>query len=194
VAIIAVPALILSLQWVSYREIWLSARLFPGAGKTPDQPQLPPTVGPDALKVYFGGNVATSTNLPTAILRILGETMIEVNRETAGKELVVSTLKVFDDRKNIIARIDEDGFWVENSTRNKRPNPSTLVVYDHLDHEVLRVVFVNPTTLSVSGVFRHPQLSTPIIITDEYMQIGRGRVSGSYYGNFRGAAIDVGGP
>jgi hypothetical protein len=68
-------------------------------------------------------------------------------------------LKVFDDRNDSIAHIDEDGFWVQNSVRKKRPDQSTLVVFDHNDTEVLRIHYLNPRAVSVEGIFRHPKIS-----------------------------------
>ena len=104
-------------------------------------------------------------------LRDGGEKIIELDRTSRG-ELLLSTLKIFDDRNDIIARVDaDDGFWVANSTRTKRPDKSTLVVFDHNDAEVLRLVFLNKNTLSVTGVFRHRHVARPVIITPDALNL-----------------------
>jgi hypothetical protein len=194
-AVIAIPALVLSLQWLGNIEISLSTRLFPGNAPDPTLPVRGVEVPPDALKVFVGSNLGWTTRFPYTILKLAGEKMIEIDREKSRKELVITVLRIFDDRNNIIARVDEDGFWVENSTRHKRPNPSTLVVYDHNDIEVLRLIFLNPTTISVTGIFRHARLKNPVIVTPEYLDAGNGnRIGYSISGNNAGAAIAVGRP
>jgi hypothetical protein len=167
-AIVAVPALVLSIQWLANLEIQLSTRLFPGDLPSPTIP--PAGIPKDALKVFFGSNISWTTRASQTVLRMAGEKMIEISRAPGRKELTITTLKIFDDRNNIIARIDEDGFWVENSTRKKRPDSSTLVVYDHTDTEVLRLTFLNPTSISLTGIFRHAGVD-PVIVTSEYMQL-----------------------
>src|SRR6202012_5128959 len=65
---------------------------------------------------------------------------------------------MFDDRNDIIARIDKDGFWVQNNVRKKRPDECTLVVFDPSATEVLRLQYLNPKAISVQGLFRHPKM------------------------------------
>ncbi len=178
-AIVAIPGLVVGLQWIADREIWLSSRLFPGYEAAPPIPGARIEIPKDVLKVFYGGNVAIATTTPYTVLQLAGEKMIEIGRDKSGNELVILTLRIFDDRNNIIARVDEEGFWVENSTRSKRPDPNTLVVYDHLDQEVLRIVFVNSTTLSISGIFRHPRMSAPVIVTEKFIQVGTNVFSGN---------------
>jgi hypothetical protein len=183
VAAIIVPALVLSLQWLARVEAQLSTRLYPGNEPMPALP-FKADVTKDKLQVILGTNIAWPGKFPQTVLRMDGEKMIEIDKDARKNQLVVSILKIFDDRNNIIARVDaEDGFWVENSTRKKRPNPSTLVVYDHSDVEVLRMVFLNPTTLSITGIFRHPQIAKPVVVTPEYIDvIGKIRTMNSIFG------------
>jgi hypothetical protein len=191
-AVIAVPILVLSLQWLGHIEAQLSTRLYPGNEPTPALP-VKVDVPKDALQVILGSNLAWTTKMPQTILKMAGEKMIEIDRVPGKNQLILSTLKIFDDRDNLIARVDaEDGFWVENSTRKKRPNPSTLVVYDHSDAEVLRIVFLNPTTLSITGIFRHSGIRKPVVITPEYIDIaGSIRTSNSVMGPAGNSMIGV---
>jgi len=179
-ALIVVPGVILSLQWLSNIEIQLSTRLFPGNDPTPVIQNLRKPIPENALKVFYGRNVAWATKMPLTILNMAGDKMIEVNRNVARDELVVSSLKIFDDRNNIIARMDaDDGFWVENSTRKKRPDKSTLKVYDHTDKEVLSLRFLNRSTVSITGVFRHGRVARPVIITPDFMDASGVRMTGN---------------
>lgn len=197
-AIIVVPALVLSLQWLSGVEAKLSMQLIAGKEPTPKIPIMPPwmaakiKIPDDALKIFLGSNMAWTTKFPHQILEMAGEKMIEINKDKSSGELIVSVLKIFDDRNNIIARIDaEDGFWVGNSTRKKRPNPSSLVVYDHSDKEALRIVFLNRHALSITGIFRHEHITIPVIVTPEFMSINGGKMSGSAMGENNRGEISI---
>jgi hypothetical protein len=192
-AVVAIPALVLSLQWLGTLEIQLSTRLFPGDFPTPQLPIAGTQIPEKALKVFLGSNVAWATRMPHTILMMGGETMIQIDKDKSRNELVISALKIFDDRNNIIARVDaEDGFWVETSTRKKRPDKSTLVVYDHSDTEVLRIVFMNLNTLYVTGIFRHAGVARPVIITPASMNLGGPVLSSSMMGESGLADIVIG--
>jgi hypothetical protein len=190
-AVVVVPVLVLSLQWLGNIEAQLSTRLYPGNEPTPVLP-FAADIPKDALRVVLGTNLAWTTKWPQTILKMAKEKMIEIDKVPGKTELVVSTLKIFDDRNDIIARLDsESGFWVANSVRKKRPNPSTLIVYDRSDIEVLRIVFLNPTTLSVTGIFRHAGIPRPVIVTQDYMDMGRLRGSQSIMGGAADSVINV---
>jgi hypothetical protein len=189
-ALIAVPSLVIALQWVGNIEIQLSTRLFPGNEPTPHIANQKTPIPENALKVFYGTNVAWTTKMSVTILMMAGEKMIEIDRNAARDELVISTLKIFDDRNNIIARMDaDDGFWVENSTRKKRPDKSTLVVFDHSDKEVLRLVFLNRSTISITGIFRHEHVASPVIITTDFMDIGGPKFSECIYGEVKNVIV-----
>jgi hypothetical protein len=134
---------------------------------------LPPDVPPNALVVFWGSNISWNTRLPHTVLEMADDPMIVIDKKPGTDNLVVTVLRVFDDRDDIIARIDEDGFWVKNTTRKKRPDPSTLVVYDHSDTEVLRIQFLNSRAISIEGIFRHSKLNPRyfIITKDRAVQM-----------------------
>jgi hypothetical protein len=91
----------------------------------------------------------------------------------------VSLLKIFDDRNDIIARIDVDGFWVANTVRKKRPDQSTLVVYDHYDREVLKIHLLNDRAMSLTGIFRLPSSTVPMRITPSSIDIDTNKYMGN---------------
>ena len=129
--------------------------------------------------------------MPHTVVEMGSDKMLVIDRDKAGNTLVVAVLKVFDDGNNIIARIDKDGLWMANATRIKRLDPSTLVVFDHGDIEVLRIAFLNPKALSITGVFRHAGLRT-VSITPEYLDIGRMRITQGLFGENGHADIGLG--
>jgi hypothetical protein len=133
-------------------------------------PTLPrgATIAPNGIAFLYGSNVSLNdTAFPLTILEMKGESMIVVDRDPDTKNLLITTLRVFDDRDDIIARIDRDGFWVQNTLRKKRPDEHTLIVFDHNDQQVLKIHFLNPQTVSVEGVFRHPQIKPGFLVITE---------------------------
>lgn len=195
-ALIAVPSLVGGLQWIDGVEIALSKRLVPGNGPTPPMPEG--CDAPDnALIVWFGTNVrwSANTDIPLKVIEMAGQPILVADRDAKTGDILIKVLRVFDDRGNSIARIDEEEFWVENSSRRKRPNPSTLIVYDHADEEVLNINYVNRNVITVKGIFRHPKLSESLIITDDAMvQMPNDlRVTRSCHKGGSGAFIVIGG-
>lgn len=183
-------SLLLAFRRVAFLELRDSTRLKPGKKPTPSHQYLD-GVPEAALVVFLGSNLAWATRMPHTILQMAALKMLVIDRRKDRNELVVSVLRIFDDRGNIIARIGEGDFWVENSTRKKRPDPSTLVVYDRSDTEVLHIKFPNPTTLSVTGVFRREGGPVAVTITPEVLQIGGMKMSGSSMGEAGQADIFV---
>jgi hypothetical protein len=190
VGVIVIPALVVALQWVDVREARNSTKLM--AGKTPT-PALPTQarVPQDALMVFLGSTIAWATRMPHTVVEMGSDKMLVIDNDKSGNRLVVTVLKIFDAGNNIVARIDEQGFWVANSIRIKRVDPSTLVVFDHGDMEVLRITFLNPRALSITGVFRHAGLRT-VSITPEFLDIGGMRIVQSSLGESGSADISVG--
>lgn len=153
IAGVTVVALVYSLRWVDYREEKGLTKLLPGSK---ERPQLPPRCIPpaDAMVVLFGTNAAWGSKFPYTLLDMGGVKMLEINKSPGKSQLNITVLRIFDDRGTIIARIDENGFWVAPDMRQQKPNRSTLVVYDRADQQALKVEFVNPNTLYVEGIFR----------------------------------------
>jgi hypothetical protein len=164
-----VAALVVTFQRVDLLELRDSTRLMPGRLPTPRILENSEIVPDDALLVFWGPTVAWSNQMPHTILQMDGKPMLTVDRDRRG--LVIKVLRIFDDSNRIIARIDEDGFWVEPSTRKGRPDRSTLVVYDRTDTEVLRMTLLNRKALSVTGVFRAEGVPT-VVLTPETMRVG----------------------
>jgi hypothetical protein len=167
--------------------------LKPGASpkaKLPDHCNPPD----GALTVVYGTNVSWSTVFPHTIIEMGGLPMLVVDRDSNGF-LKITTLRIFDDRDDIIARVDEEGFWVQNTIRRKRPNENTLIVYDHNDDQVLKLQYLNSSFLLIEGILRN-KLTSPsfIVITQENMKIMpmNMTMTGNCFGNNR-VDITIGG-
>ncbi len=144
--------------------------LIPANLPTPKLPQGA-TIPEDGVAVLYGDNVSVNTVFPHTVLQMRGEPMIVIDRDPKTKNLPVTTLRIFDDRDDIIARLDQDGFWVQNTSRKKRPDEHTLIVYDHNDQQVLKINFINPQMISIEGVFRHPRAKPNFIVVTEKQMI-----------------------
>ena len=144
--------------------------LFPASDVDPNTNMT--TAFGNALAVELGSGVALASQFPHTIIRMAGDEMLTINRDSATGHIRVTTLQIFDDRKDSIATMDDGHFWVKFGSKKKRPDKSTLVVYDHLNKEVLRIRFLNPHAISVQGLFRHPKRAETIEITDKFLQIG----------------------
>ena len=151
--------------------------LVPGNKPTP---QLPGNRAiPDgSLAVLFGSNVSINSQFPHVLLRLGGEDMIVINRDATGGNLKITTLRIFDDRDEIIARIDQNEFWVKNTNRAKRPDEHTLIVYDYHDEQVLKLEFLNPQIVQVEGIFRSSKINPSYaVITPTEMRIMPNRMT-----------------
>src|ERR1700738_5207073 len=164
---VIVAALVVTFRRVDGLELRDSTRLTPGRLPTPairpDAGEIPG----DALIAFLGSNVAWSNHMPHTILQMGGLPMLTVDKDKKG--MVIKVLRIFDEANEIIARDDEECFWYEHSTRKKRPDRSTLVVYDRRDTEVLRLTLLNRQALSVTGVFRSKGLPS-VVVTPETMR------------------------
>lgn len=190
VAIIETWLLILLFKWVDDREASGTNRLIAGDSPTPNLPQNVPTNA--RMIVFLGSNVAwQATRMPMTIVQMASEKMLTIDWRKNGRELVVTILKVFDDRNNIIARIENGSFWTDPSARMKRPDRHSLIVYDHNDKEVLSICFLNPTALTIRCFLRHSGVRSPVEVTADYMNTGFIRVSNSSMGEIGGAIINV---
>ena len=125
--------------------------------------------------------------MPHTVIQMGQDQMLVIDRAPDGKSLVVTVLRIFDDRGEIIARLHKDGFWVKNTSRSHRPNERTLIVYDHNDVEALYVELLNATTLSVRGVLRHIGLP-PIEITGDVAKLGGNSIRSSCFGE---SSVDI---
>jgi len=184
VAVVMTPLTIAALRWVNGRQRLISRTLF--AGALPNPPSAPAT--PDgALLVLWGSNASWSTGMPHTVIQMGQRKVLAITNTPKGKGLLITALEIFDDRGEVIAHIEDNDFWVKDGSRAKRPDASTLVVFDHNNAEVLRVRLLNRTTLSVLGVFRAPG-SPVVVLAEDQTAIGTNVLQRCVFGN---CAVDV---
>ncbi|MGO8739171.1 hypothetical protein [Rhodoblastus sp.] len=134
--------------------------------------------------VFSGGGAVQALN---NILSVGGLTLIAVKKRDDGS-LIISTLRLFDDRGDLIARIDDGKVWVSESVRRKRPDASTIIIYDHNDDEVMSFKFLNKKSIELTGKFYTPSHQM-IYLGNAYMIIGSNKFVSSCFGGYNGIAI-----
>jgi hypothetical protein len=119
-----------------------------------------------AYAVILGRTIAYSQRpfLPgSGILNLHGEIVLAI--DPTGANIVISILQIYDQAGRVIVHVDRNGFWVAPSAaRAIRPDPSTLIVYDNTDTEILNLRVLNAKTITLTGIFRHPGLNGPVLI------------------------------
>jgi len=170
---LAVPILFLGLEltlrWVDLQEARLSATLTP---RNVETPLIPATckVPKGAFMVFMGSNLAIASKMPTTIVQMGGQEMLTVDM-SARQRLIIKTLRIFDENNDAIARIEDDDVWAAPSARYEKPDPTTFVVYDQNNAELLRISYLNIQAVSVRGQF-HGENLPPLVIGDDKVQWG----------------------
>jgi hypothetical protein len=135
----------------------------------PDRIQSPATncrVPDTALAVYAAGGAFSTSSFPHVVVTSASKDLLWLNRAATGGILI--NARVFDDRHDIVARLSDNRFWSNNNSRVQRHGRSVLEVYDHLDDLVLRVHYLNPKAVLISGRFRSANGSM-LMIDDKQM-------------------------
>ena len=188
---ILVPSLIFSLYWVDLRESGASTRLFPANDPDPPVPSQC-EIPKGALKVFLGSSVAWATRMPHTVLMMGSERMLAIDENKNRQSVTISTLRIFDDRADIIARISNASFWVRDDT-HKVKTRNSLVVFDHNDHEVLNVRMLNGNSILITGSFRQRSIGFPVLIGQDAILMGGATMSRACLGEAGLADIAVGG-
>jgi hypothetical protein len=124
------------------------------------------------FRIYIGSNIAYKFgNFPLPILSIDQKPMITLDKNDAGEAAV--TVNIFDQRGAIVAEIVKNEFTINRNNFFKiiRKDRSDLTVINQQNEEVLNVRYLNPSAIKFRGVFYHPRLPSPVIITDESYRI-----------------------
>jgi hypothetical protein len=159
----------LALPWVDLREVQLSKTLTSRNVETPPIParcEAPK----GAVLVFLGSNLAFAAKMPSAIIAMGGRDMLAIDMDE-HQRLLIKTLRILDDKNEMIARIEDDEFSVAPSVRHVKPDESTFIVYDQNNVEVLRISYLNIQAVSIRGQF-HGENLPPLIIADDKAQLG----------------------
>lgn len=134
-------------------------------------PPNPCGVLPEAAVTMILGNMyAWTTHFPMTVLWAHGHELITIGKTDDG--LSVSA-KVFSADGRIVADLEDNEFHVNpnNYFKVKRPDRSTLIVYDQQDRSVLRVRYLNPKTIRFSGIFHYPPQFVPLVVDEEKVRL-----------------------
>jgi hypothetical protein len=130
------------------------------------------------LRVYLGAYLAWSDKFPHIVVQMCDEEILTIDRRPNGS-IVLSVLRLYDERGKIILRFDGGEFWSADGIRVKRPDKSTIVVYNTSDKEVLNVKLLNLQSVYITGVFHYPGIR-PIIVDTTRVQIGGMNLIGGF--------------
>ena len=130
-----------------------SGVLVPANDSTPSNPCG--TVPRGALLVILGERAAWTRQFPTTVLRIGNDDILVLDRD--GKGNIVITTDIYDG-DNIVASIDRNNFTVTSDAFTKERNDlsSLAVTLRRKKEKVLDVRYLNPSTIRILGIFRHP--------------------------------------
>jgi hypothetical protein len=150
----------------------LSGVLLPANDPTPDHPCIaqfassPSSLPLDAVGIFYGSSASwLNKNSRHVVVQIGSEDILAINRTPAG---VSVSARVFSADSRIVAEITNDEFFVNpnNYFRISRPDRHSLMVFDQTGTQVLSVRFLNPRVVTVLGVFRHPSITSPVVIAE----------------------------
>lgn len=134
-----------------------------------------------AITVEMGTNTAFWIGESFTVISFGDFHLMDVKKSQG--HIIISLLRIFDDKNNIILRYGGLRPWKSPEVRIERPDKSTIQVFDHNDREVLNLRFKNSSTLSIRGVFRKPD-SPPVYIDDAGMHVGHGiEINGTCIGS-----------
>lgn len=141
--------------------------LYPG--NTP-RPQTHCPLNQHNFAIFAGGTVVSNSTVPTILLTIAGQEVI-AGENTVSGAFQLRTVRLLDDQYESLAEVRDNRLWIHPNARRERPDFSTLVVYDRRGNEALRLQFLNPNTIEISGIFRFPG-RPPVAITSSAIRIG----------------------
>jgi hypothetical protein len=132
----------------------------------------------DAVFIYFGSaavSYAPSGFTDHTVLRIGGHNLLSLNRSPKG---VTVSAQIFDS-DGILVEMDHGQFKVYRGDFIKREHPDghTLVVYDKWNNERIRVRYLNPNAINITGRFFYPGYAS-IVAKEDELQIGTNSFQG----------------
>lgn len=150
--------------------------LIPANGPTPANACS--SFGPipdDALLIVVGSDAVWTQAKHRTILAIGGHNMLSFTRDDNG---IALDADFFGSTGNLVARIESTTIPNEfhlvspEYSYSKRPDRSSLAVYDRQGNSLFTVRYINPHTLSIEGTFYSQESGgTQIVITNDKMVV-----------------------
>ena len=129
-----------------------------------------------SFAVFLGlgdrASVGLVSRFPYVISTVGHEDALVIDRDEEGR--LVLTAKVFDERGDLVAKIERNQFTATNAAADlKHPDGtmSSLAIYDHRDQKVLDLYQPNSESIVVRGVFKYGKLR-PVIVSDKGIFVG----------------------
>jgi hypothetical protein len=122
----------------------------------------------DAVALHIGPHTFYIGRFPQRIITIAGKNILTLSNRDG--DLLITTLRLYDEAGDIFARIDENGFWVAPDVRKKKPDRHTLIIYDKHDDEALDIKYINAHVVSINGIFRYE--GRTVLFTPTFSKMG----------------------
>jgi hypothetical protein len=126
-----------------------------------------------AVALYIGPHTFYIGGFPQRIITIANKDILTLSKR--DNDIIITTLRLYDESGNIFSRIDQNGFWVAPDVRKKKPDRHSLIVYDKHDDEALNIRYVNPHVVYINGMFRYERRTA--LFTPTFFKFDR--ISGS---------------
>jgi hypothetical protein len=121
----------------------------------------------------FGVYLASSTYIASGHQSVIADIgrdnsiKKELLAVSVGSKGLTVDAAVFDDRQNLVAKVEANRIVPSNyAAYSKRPDKSTLVVYDHLDRDVLNVTLLNKAAVLIRRADFHSSIGGHHILVD----------------------------
>jgi hypothetical protein len=127
------------------------------------------------MKIFLGNSSATwTTGDQMAALRFGKQEVLTVRRTAKG---IAVSAAVFSADGRAVAQIIDNHFYINpnNFFRSERSDSHSLVVYDQQAQEVLRIRYLNPLSVKVTGVF-YSLKSQLVLVKEDEILIGGARL------------------
>ncbi len=146
---------------IAQKELAASSGTLKSAGIPSPLSRCPVKAG--AFTIYAGNQVSWATQFPHIVFQYAGIDLVVLDKDSTGN--VAVTGKIFDDRGNLVARLDRNQYISTNYAGYfKRPDASRLAVFDNHGDPVLEVQLLNDNAIRLQGTLRVPGRK-PITIT-----------------------------
>lgn len=132
---------------------------------------LPPPLSrcptpPDAMALYLGNGGSWAKFFPHTVVSSDGEDLLWLEQGTSNS--IEVSARIFDERGELIARLERNQFTpTAAASRIKRPDRSTLEIYDHKDRQVLRIHFDNYRAMEITAILHSSSGRKSLVIAKD---------------------------
>ena len=108
---------------------------------------------PDGFAVLYGDNTSVIKYFPHHIVVSSAGPLMTLDKLSSGDIVII--MDVRHPTGKIVARLDEQGYVIGSRLLIKRPDNSTLIVFDEYGNKALDVHYLNPRAVSVNGYLNY---------------------------------------